>query len=165
MSAGCAKVSRKVLTPFVSADAWVVADGHSGAVLAGSRHLERMCVASMTKITTASVVLTFARHSPGLLSETVSVSRLAAATIGTTANLHTGDTLTVMDLLYGLMLPSGNDAAMVRYRTPRVSTSSIVDSGVRYRGDVSCSCGRGDCCSSRRRRLACCCGFDLVNAA
>lgn len=31
--------------------------------------------------------------------------------IGTTANLLPGDTLTVNDLLYGLMLPSGNDAA------------------------------------------------------
>lgn len=31
--------------------------------------------------------------------------------IGTTANLIPGDTLTVNELLYGLMLPSGNDAA------------------------------------------------------
>jgi D-alanyl-D-alanine carboxypeptidase (penicillin-binding protein 5/6) len=31
--------------------------------------------------------------------------------IGTTANLSPGDTLSVNELLYGLMLPSGNDAA------------------------------------------------------
>ena len=30
---------------------------------------------------------------------------------GTSANLETGDILTVEQLLYGLMLPSGNDAA------------------------------------------------------
>ena len=37
----------------------------------------------------------------------------AAATIGTTARLRTGDTVSVIDLLHGLMLPSGNDAAVV----------------------------------------------------
>ena len=30
---------------------------------------------------------------------------------GTTANLKIGDVLTVEDLIYGMMLPSGNDAA------------------------------------------------------
>jgi D-alanyl-D-alanine carboxypeptidase (penicillin-binding protein 5/6) len=32
--------------------------------------------------------------------------------IGTTAHLKAGDSLTVKDLLHGLLLPSGNDAAM-----------------------------------------------------
>jgi hypothetical protein len=59
-------------------------------------------------------VLAYARVHPELLGESVTVSRQAAATIGTTANLHTGDVLSVQDLLYGLMLPSGNDAAVVR---------------------------------------------------
>ena len=39
------------------------------------------------------------------------MSRLAASTIGTSANLKAGDELTILDLLYGMMLPSGNDAA------------------------------------------------------
>jgi D-alanyl-D-alanine carboxypeptidase (penicillin-binding protein 5/6) len=32
---------------------------------------------------------------------------------GTSAQLQTGDTLSLHDLLYGLMLPSGNDASVV----------------------------------------------------
>ncbi len=40
------------------------------------------------------------------------VSKVAAAMGGTTAKLRTGDELSVWDLLHGLMLPSGNDAAM-----------------------------------------------------
>ena len=36
---------------------------------------------------------------------------MAANIRGTTANLEHGDTLSVDQLLYGLMLPSGNDAA------------------------------------------------------
>jgi D-alanyl-D-alanine carboxypeptidase len=41
----------------------------------------------------------------------VKVSRKAGMIPGTSANLKNGDLLTVKDLLYGMMLPSGNDAA------------------------------------------------------
>jgi D-alanyl-D-alanine carboxypeptidase len=41
----------------------------------------------------------------------VKVSREAINLGGTTANLKFGDILTLKDLLYGMMLPSGNDAA------------------------------------------------------
>lgn len=40
------------------------------------------------------------------------VSELAISLGGTSANLRIGDELTILDLMYGLMLPSGNDAAM-----------------------------------------------------
>jgi len=40
------------------------------------------------------------------------VSRLAAGTIGTSADLTENQRVTIHDLLYGLMLPSGNDAAI-----------------------------------------------------
>ena len=39
------------------------------------------------------------------------VSDVAADIRGTTANLKTGDLLSIEKLLYALMLPSGNDAA------------------------------------------------------
>ena len=41
----------------------------------------------------------------------VEVSSTAANVIGTSADLITGDTLTIWQLLHGLMLPSGNDSA------------------------------------------------------
>jgi len=39
------------------------------------------------------------------------VSRNAAVLYGTTAHLKEGDTLSIEDLYYAMMLPSGNDAA------------------------------------------------------
>ena len=39
-------------------------------------------------------------------------SDFAASVIGTSANLLKGDVVSVYHLLFGLMLPSGNDAAM-----------------------------------------------------
>lgn len=41
----------------------------------------------------------------------VKVTRRAAMLNGTTAELVTGDVLNLIDLLYAMMLPSGNDAA------------------------------------------------------
>jgi serine-type D-Ala-D-Ala carboxypeptidase (penicillin-binding protein 5/6) len=41
----------------------------------------------------------------------VIVSREAASMIGTTANLKAGMILSLNELFYGMMLPSGNDAA------------------------------------------------------
>jgi len=40
------------------------------------------------------------------------VSKTAVTVGGTSAKLRSGDVLSVWDLLHGLMLPSGNDAAM-----------------------------------------------------
>jgi D-alanyl-D-alanine carboxypeptidase (penicillin-binding protein 5/6) len=41
------------------------------------------------------------------------VTQDAAEVTGTSANLKPGDTLTVEQLMYGVMLPSGNDAAFL----------------------------------------------------
>ena len=42
----------------------------------------------------------------------IKVSENAGNITGTSAELGVGDVLSVNDLLYGLMLPSGNDAAV-----------------------------------------------------
>lgn len=43
--------------------------------------------------------------------EAIKVTNVAANIRGTTANLRKGDHLSVEQLLYGMLLPSGNDAA------------------------------------------------------
>ena len=45
------------------------------------------------------------------MKQEISVDEEAASQIGTSARLRGGDCLTLKDLLYGMMLPSGNDAA------------------------------------------------------
>lgn len=68
-------------------------------------------IASLTKIMTCFVCLDLIER--GIISEdsTVEISRRAADMIGTSANLEEGDIVNIWDLLHGLMLPSGNDAA------------------------------------------------------
>lgn len=67
----------------------------------------RRAPASTTKIMTALAVV-----ERGGLDEMVTVSPRAAATSGSTVWLSAGETLSVQDLLYGLLLTSGNDAAV-----------------------------------------------------
>lgn len=70
-------------------------------------------IASMTKVMTAFLVIQIARRIKLDLKKTqFKVSKTSAWIGGTTAKLRTGDVLSVWDLLHGLMLPSGNDAAV-----------------------------------------------------
>ncbi len=96
--------------PFVAAKAWGIADGKTGKLLWGVNEDLPCKVASTTKIMTAVVVLEMARTDPEILDEIVTYSKLADETIGSTSDINAGESLRVSECLYGLMLPSGNDA-------------------------------------------------------
>ncbi len=91
----------------VSARSAVVLDGDSGSVLWEKNAQEESLIASTTKIMTALVVLEQAE-----LEDRVEVPPEAAGVEGSSMYLTAGETLTVEDLLYGMMLSSGNDAAV-----------------------------------------------------
>lgn len=97
--------------PIVSARAWAIAEGSTGRLLWGSRETAQLVMASTTKIMTAHLVLHLAAAEPRVLDETVVISERAARTTGSSARIRAGDRFRVRDLLYGLLLPSGNDAA------------------------------------------------------
>jgi D-alanyl-D-alanine carboxypeptidase (penicillin-binding protein 5/6) len=98
--------------PIVSAKGWAIADGTTGKLLWGDHEAEARPIASTTKIMTAFIVLKLAETDPKVLDEIVTFSDRAAKTNGSSAKLKAGERLSVRDLLYGLMLPSGNDAAV-----------------------------------------------------
>jgi len=77
-----------------------------GRVLYENNADARMLIASTTKIMTALVVLE--NCDPG---EVVKVSAKSTAVEGSSMYLRPGEELTVEELLYGMMLCSGNDAA------------------------------------------------------
>jgi D-alanyl-D-alanine carboxypeptidase len=74
-------------------------------------YIKREC-ASLTKIMTCYLVIRLCNEWNLDIKKTeIKVSEIASDIRGTTANLETGDILSVEHMLYGLMLPSGNDAA------------------------------------------------------
>jgi D-alanyl-D-alanine carboxypeptidase (penicillin-binding protein 5/6) len=98
--------------PVVSAKAWAVADGTTGKLLWGAHESEPLAIASTTKIMTAWIVLRLADADPKVLDEIVTFSERAAGTRVSSSRLRADEQLPVRELMYGLLLPSGNDAAV-----------------------------------------------------
>ena len=85
----------------------VVLDRQSKAILYGKNETAKTKMASTTKIMTALIVIENTN-----LNNIVEVSAKAAGTGGSRLKLKAKDKNSVRDLLYGLMLRSGNDAAV-----------------------------------------------------
>ena len=106
-------VPNNLFPPVISAQAWAVTDGSSGTLLYGSHENDTRMIASLTKILTVYTCLRLVKSRTAVsLDLTLQVSPRAAAMTGTRAGLWAGDEITVRNLLYGVMLPSGNDAAL-----------------------------------------------------
>ncbi len=85
---------------------YIVMDSLTNNVLEGKNiHLARS-VASVSKIMTAIVAI-----EEGNLDENVEIIKEDLKTYGSSIYLKEGNTLSLLDLVYGLMLRSGNDAA------------------------------------------------------
>jgi len=99
--------------PKVTAKAVFSIDVSAGVVLMAQNPDKELSPASTTKIFTALVVVNNANLDDPVIIDAQDTFQTGESTMGLVA----GDTLTVEDLLYGLMLPSGNDAArsLARY--------------------------------------------------
>lgn len=94
--------------PVAAATGYELIDAATGQVLAAHNPDLRLAPASTTKIMTALLTLEEERN----LSRVVRVSPQAFGVIGSSVYLVPGQRLTIRDLLYGLLLVSGNDAAV-----------------------------------------------------
>ena len=92
----------------VFASSTMVMDNDSGRILYENNSNERRLIASTTKIMTCILVL---ENSD--LSKKITVGDEILKVYGTNIYVEVGEILTIKDLLYGLMLRSGNDAAIV----------------------------------------------------
>ncbi|MBQ8534240.1 MAG: D-alanyl-D-alanine carboxypeptidase [Bacilli bacterium] len=93
---------------FVLAKSTVVMDMDSGRVLYESKSDKKSLIASITKVMTCIIVL-----EKGNLDDVVIVGDEVLPMYGTNIYLEVGESISIRDLLYGLMLRSGNDSAVV----------------------------------------------------
>ena len=91
----------------INARSCIVLDRLSKTILYGKNEYNKVKMASTTKIMTATIIIENCD-----LNKTIEVSKKAAGTGGSRLGLKAGDKITIRDLLYGLMLCSGNDAAV-----------------------------------------------------
>lgn len=95
-------------TPTITSPSYLVMEASSGKVLEEQNPHERRSPASLTKIMTALVVLERAK-----LEDVVTVpEEVKALRASTLVGVEPGERLTVHQMLQGLLLPSGNDAAV-----------------------------------------------------
>ncbi len=97
-----------VAPPQISAASAILVDGDTGRVLYEKEPHEKRLIASITKLMTALVAV---ESTPDLSLE-VEVEREWTLAEGSSMYLREGETLTLETLLYGLLLASGNDAAL-----------------------------------------------------
>lgn len=107
ISEAISKTDDTLLPSSINSRSCVVFDRNSHMILYGKNENSQVKMASTTKIMTAIIVIENSN-----LKDTVEVSKKAASTGGSRLGLKAGDKITVHDLLYGLMLVSGNDAAV-----------------------------------------------------
>ena len=100
-------ISPQDTIPSINSRAAIVYDRNSGMILYGKNENEKRKMASTTKILTAIITI-----ENSTLSDIVTISSKSAGTGGSRLGLHKDDKISVADLLYGLMLCSGNDAAV-----------------------------------------------------
>jgi D-alanyl-D-alanine carboxypeptidase (penicillin-binding protein 5/6) len=110
MSAG----AQTVPPPQIAARSWLLLDATSGQIIASQDPDSRIEPASLTKIMTAYVVFEALRDKKITLDQMVNVSVRAWKVEGSSSKMFIDPAtpVSIKDLLYGLMIQSGNDAAV-----------------------------------------------------
>lgn len=91
----------------VAAESAILMDQTSGRVLFEKDSHKKMRIASITKVMTALIAI-----ESGKMNQTVKISDNAFGTEGSSIYLKKGEKMKLSDLIYGLLLRSGNDAAV-----------------------------------------------------
>ena len=105
----------------ISASKAIVMDLNSGRVLYDLNKDEPQLIASITKIMTCLITIMYSD-----LDKTVVVDEDVLKAYGSSVYLEVGEEIKLIDLLYGLMLRSGNDAATQIAKTVAGSEEAFV---------------------------------------
>jgi D-alanyl-D-alanine carboxypeptidase (penicillin-binding protein 5/6) len=113
--------------PAIDAKSYYLVDSASGAVLAESKAAERLDPASLTKLMTAYLAFKAVVDGEATLREMVPVSERAWRAPGSRMFIEVGTEVPFDDLLRGLIVQSGNDAAIALAERLAGSEEAFVD--------------------------------------
>jgi D-alanyl-D-alanine carboxypeptidase (penicillin-binding protein 5/6) len=104
--------AKAVLQSAAAAEAYIIADAKTGYVLEEQEPKKKTQVGSLTKIATACVVLDWAEKKGGDLNQVVTIPQEAfVGMLENNIGFHSGDSITLRDLLYAALVQSDNIAA------------------------------------------------------
>ncbi|CAG4884819.1 D-alanyl-D-alanine carboxypeptidase DacC [Georgfuchsia toluolica] len=110
--AGLPAVQAQTPSPVLAARAWALLDYGSGQVLAANNSDMPLEPASLTKVMTAYLTYAALKQNTLRLDQTVTVSERAWRTPGSRSFIEVSHKVKVDDLLKGMIIQSGNDAAV-----------------------------------------------------
>lgn len=122
--------------PYTSAKSMVVIETKNNKILYSKNENAKLPMASTTKIATAITVIDNCKN----LDEIVKVPKQATLMEGSSIYLKEGEELTVRELLYGLMLQSGNDSAVAL----ALHVSGSIDDFCDLMNNTAQKCGAND---------------------
>jgi len=108
----CAAAMPMPAAPIVGAKSYLVIDSNTGHEIAALNADESLAPASLTKIMTTYVVFSALQQGHITLEEQVTVSEKAWRTIGSRMFIEVGTRVSVQELLFGMIVQSGNDASV-----------------------------------------------------
>ena len=117
----CTVTSRNVKTKKLAARSAIIYCINDGSVIYTKKHTTRRSPASTTKLMTSVILV-----ESGKLQEKTSISAKAANTPWGSGRLRSGDTYRNIDLMYAMLLPSANDAAVAVAEGVSGSTGKFV---------------------------------------
>ncbi|MBI2588296.1 D-alanyl-D-alanine carboxypeptidase [Candidatus Berkelbacteria bacterium] len=100
------KIKEKAKAPLINSKSYALIDGGTNYLLLEKNGFDFLPIASLSKMMTALVVMDLFK-----LDEMVEVNKEAIAVIGSKIGLKNNEKFSVFDLLQGLLINSGNDAA------------------------------------------------------
>jgi serine-type D-Ala-D-Ala carboxypeptidase (penicillin-binding protein 5/6) len=120
-------LAQTVTPPPIAARAYLLVDALSGATLAAAAEEDRFEPASLTKLMTGYVIFGLMRDHKLEPGQSVTVSARAAAAPGSRMFLDPRTPVTIDDLLKGLVVQSGNDAAIALAEAAAGSEEAFVE--------------------------------------
>jgi serine-type D-Ala-D-Ala carboxypeptidase (penicillin-binding protein 5/6) len=106
-------MAQEVSELMINSERYIVIDAETGHVFAQRGAHDQVAIASLTKVFTAVQALNMAPLDTPITTKEFDIAHPEATAMG----FGPGETYTLEDMLYGMMLPSGNDAAYAVART------------------------------------------------
>ena len=127
--------------PDIQAKAALLVDAHTGAVVYAKNEHQELYPASLTKIMTALLVLEAVDRGDLALSQPITATASAMEGLsddGSSANIQVGETLTVEELLYCMLVVSANEACDILGEAVSGSVEAFVEAMNAKAEDLGC---------------------------
>ncbi len=125
-----AEESKDIPDPDIQAKAALLVDRNSGTILYQKNKDQELYPASLTKIMTSLLVIEAVDRGDLSLDQPITASASAFSTLsddGSSANIKVGETLTVQELLYCMLVVSANESCNILAEQVAGSVSAFVD--------------------------------------